>query len=630
MGDARVTGRVSDDRSVTPAEQPPGVDPWGVQVRWIDGQDAERKVADGTLAALHEAIGRAPADLGERAPIVVRGGQALPAGPGDVVCEDGQLRRVGTTVPDDFPLGYHRLHSSGPARALIVSPGSCQLPESRTWGWAIQLYATRSRASWGIGDLADLGRLCTWAHDLGAGFLLVNPLHAVAPILPQQPSPYSPVTRRFLNPLYLRVESLPGADRVDLREVAARGWALNESRYIDRDAVFEVKREAFRRIHAVQADTAQYESWRSRQGVGLQRFALWCALAERYGADWRSWPEPLRRPDGDELAALCAEHAPEVAYHSWLQWALDAQLRDACADMTVIQDLPIGVDGGGADAWALQGQLATGATVGAPADAFNATGQDWGSPPLIPWRLREADYGAFVEAIRATMAMTGGLRIDHILGLFRLWWVPTGRPPAAGGYVRYPGADLLDIVALESQRSDAVVVGEDLGTVEAGVREAMSEHGVLSYRLLWLDDDEPAHWPKLSLAAVTTHDLPTVTGVWTGLDLTEQREHGMGTDVQLSAGQEQLLDRLRTAGLSPEATSEEVVVAAYRLLAHAPSVLVSATLEDALVEPRRPNMPGAGDRDNWCQALALPLEDAMRHPTATAVAQVLNDAVTSR
>ena len=615
---------------MTSAVQPLQVDSWGVQVRWIDGQDSERTVMESTLASLHESIGRARGDSNERAPIVVRTGQALPAGPGEVVCEDGQVRRVGDTVPDDFPIGYHRLHGSDQARSLIVSPGSCRLPESRAWGWAIQLYATRSRASWGMGDLADLRTLCRWAQDLGAGFLLINPLHAVAPTLPQQASPYSPVTRRFRNPLYLRVESLPGADGVDLRGVVERGRALNASRHIDRDAVFAVKREAFRRIHALHADVEQYESWRSRQGFALQRFALWCALTERHGTDWRTWPDALRCPHDDDLAALCIEHAPEVAYHSWLQWALDVQLQDACEGMVVIQDLPIGVDGGGADAWALQGQLATGATVGAPPDAFNAAGQDWGSPPLIPWRLREADYGAFVEAIRATMAMTGGLRIDHVLGLFRLWWVPTGGSAVDGAYVRYPSADLLDIVALESRRSGAVVVGEDLGTIEAGVREAMAEHGVLSYRLLWLDDDEPANWPELSLAAVTTHDLPTVAGVWTGADLTEQREHGLGSDAERSAGQAQLIDRLRSAGLSPDATPGQVVVAAYRLLARAPSVLVSATLEDALVEPLRPNMPGAGDRSNWCWALRLPLEDAMQHPTARAVAKVLTEAVTGR
>ena len=282
-----------------------------------------------------------------------------------------------------------------------------------------------------------------------------------------------------------------------------------------------------------------------------------------------------------------------------------------------------GVAGGGADAWTWQEVLAEGVSVGAPPDAFNSQGQDWGSPPLVPWRLRDADYEPFVQSIRATIAGAGGLRVDHVMGLFRLWWVPSDGSAADGAYVRYPAEDLLDIVALESHRAQALVVGEDLGTVEDGVREAMEEHGVLSYRLLWFEDDDPAEWPATSMAAITTHDLPTVAGLWTGDDLVEQREQGTGTSDELERGRTSLLGHL--PGLAADATAEQAVERAHQLLARAPSTLLSATLDDAVGEVRRPNMPGAADRPNWSLPLPVVVEDLPAHPLLRKVARILAD-----
>jgi 4-alpha-glucanotransferase len=293
--------------------------------------------------------------------------------------------------------------------------------------------------------------------------------------------------------------------------------------------------------------------------------------------------------------------------------------------MTVIQDLPIGFAGGGSDAWSWQDTLAEGVSVGAPPDAFNSQGQDWGSPPLIPWRLRDADYEPFIQSIRATMAGAGGLRIDHVMGLFRLWWVPSDGTAADGAYVRYPAEDLLDIVALESSRARALVVGEDLGTVEDGVREAMAEHGVLSYRLLWFEDDDPSAWPAEAMAAITTHDLPTVAGLWTGEDVEEQRECGTGTEEELERGRTSLLRHL--PGLPDAASTEEAVLRAHELLARAPSLLLSATLDDAVGELRRPNMPGAGERPNWSLPLPVPVEDLPAHPLLQKVAAALGHGV---
>jgi 4-alpha-glucanotransferase len=605
--------------------QKPTTDEWGIDATWLDALDQEHSVAPETIERLREVIGRPPADLEDRAPIVARPGDALEIDEADVVCEDGEVRHLDGELPPDFPLGYHWLQSSeGRRRRLIVSPGRCWLPEGhRAWGWAVQLYATRSRASWGIGDLGDLRAVRRMAEAQGAGFLLINPLHAVAPIAEQEASPYLPATRRFRNPIYLRVAEVPGADGVDLEDDAGR--ALSAGPLIERNAIWARKREVLMRIFFAHGGGEAFARWREEQGPALQDWATWAAIAEEHGADWHTWPGELRRPGGPELARYVEQHGAVVAFHAWLQWALELQFTAATAGMTVIQDLPIGVSGGGADAWAWQEVLAEGVSVGAPPDAFNSQGQDWGSPPLVPWRLRDADYEPFVQSIRATIAGAGGLRIDHVMGLFRLWWVPADGSAADGAYVRYPAEDLLDIVALESHRAQALVVGEDLGTVEDGVREAMEEHGILSYRLLWFEDDDPSEWPASAMAAISTHDLPTVAGLWTGADLTEQRERGTGTDEELERGRASLLAHL--PGLPDDASPEQAVERAHELLARAPSTLLSATLDDAVAEVRRPNMPGTTDRPNWSLPLPVLVEDLDTHPLVQTVARTLCDGV---
>ena len=608
--------------------QTPTTDQWGIDATWLDALDEEHEVGQATIDRLREVIGTPPADLEERAPIVARPGDALEVDAADVVCEDGQVRHVDGELPADFPLGYHWLQSpEGRRRRLIVSPGHCWLPEGhRAWGWAVQLYATRSRASWGIGDLGDLRAVREMAAGQGAGFLLINPLHSVAPIPQQEASPYLPATRRFRNPIYLRIAEVPGAEGVDLEDDAGR--ALSEGELIDRDAVWARKREVLHRIFFAHGGGEAFARWREEQGTALQEWSTWAAVADQHGADWHAWPAELRRPDGAGVAPFAEQNGASVAFHAWLQWAMELQLAAATEGMTVIQDLPIGVAGGGADAWSWQEVLAEGVSVGAPPDAFNSQGQDWGSPPLVPWRLRDADYEPFIQSIRATMAGAGGLRIDHVMGLFRLWWVPSGGSAAHGAYVRYPSEDLLDIVALESSRAQALVVGEDLGTVEEGVREAMAEHGVLSYRLLWFEDDDPAKWPATSMAAITTHDLPTVAGLWTGADLAEQEEHGTGTPEELQRGRTSLLAHL--PGLSDGASKEDAVRRAHELLARAPSTLLSATLDDAVAEERRPNMPGADDRPNWSLPLPVLVEDLGDQPLLQAVARTLADGAGTR
>jgi 4-alpha-glucanotransferase len=323
------------------------------------------------------------------------------------------------------------------------------------------------------------------------------------------------------------------------------------------------------------------------------------------------------------VRALAAAHAGRVRFHCWVQWLLDEQLARAARGVRLVQDLPIGVDPGGADAWIWQDVFAPGVSVGAPPDLFNRRGQDWGLPPLVPARLRAADYRPFIETVRASMRHGGGLRIDHVMGLFRLFWIPAGRPPAEGAYVRYPADDLLGIVALESQRAGAIVVGEDLGTVEEGTSERLRERGVLSCRVAWFGPETPAEFPELALGAITTHDLPTVAGVWSGADVARQRAVGLEPDAS-----EALRDRLAAvAGVSAGAALADAVRGAHRALGASPSALVAATLEDALHVEERPNLPGTSTEcPNWRLALPQPLEDICVDLRVQEVAAILSAA----
>jgi 4-alpha-glucanotransferase len=595
------------------------VDAWGIQHEWVDADGQERRVAADTVARLREVVGSPPDDLERRAPVVTRPGRDLGTGPVRVTCEDGTERVVAGRLPEDFPLGYHRMRTGdGPERRLIVSPGRCWSPERPSWGVAVQLYAARSAASWGIGDLGDLRTLRSWTEQAGGGFLLVNPLHAVAPTTPQESSPYLPATRRFRNPLYLRVEDVPGfsADDVDGEQVRR----LAGSPLVDRDEAWALKRHALRaaygRVGRGPGRSAAFTAWREERGRALEEFATWCALCDEHGPDWHAWPAGLQRPDSADVDGFRASHEDEIGFHAWLQWQVDEQLRAATGDLTVIQDLPIGVSGGGADAWAWQDVLATDVTVGAPPDALNSLGQDWGSPPLVPWRLRLADYEPFIASVRSTIAGAGGLRIDHVMGLFRLWWIPRGAGATEGAYVRYPSDDLLDIVALESHRARAVVVGEDLGTVEPGVPEALDERDMLSYRVLWFEEDDPARWPARALATVTTHDLPTVAGLWTGSDAEDQLASTEMAAEDVHRGRAELLQRLRRDGLPEDSGVADAVTAAYRQLARSRSLLLSISLEDVVLEERRPNVPGTVERDNWRIPLPVPVDELADSPDA--------------
>jgi 4-alpha-glucanotransferase len=550
--------------------------------------------------------------------------------PTALTTEDGAVVRLeaGQQLPPDLPLGYHTLDEleGHGRRTLVVSPGSCVLPgNAPTWGWAVQLYAARSRRSWGMGDLGDLAELGRWsAGELGAGLLLVNPLHAAVPVVPQDPSPYYPSSRRFRNPLYLRVEDVPGAEALGpaLEELAAAGHALNADRRIDRDAVFALKMEALAELWERGGHDPTFAEWCRAKGAPLDAYGTFCVLSEEHGRPWQAWPEGLRHPEGGGVASFRDRHRHRIDFHRWLQWLLDSQLARASSAVPVVHDLAVGFDPDGADAWEWQDVVARGMSVGAPPDQFNTRGQDWGLPPFDPWRLRAAGYGPFLETLRAAFRHAGGLRLDHVMGLFRQFWVPHGAKPTEGTYVRYPASDLLDLVALESHRAGAYVVGEDLGTVEDEVRRELAARDILSYRLLWFEAGDPSGYPERALAAVTTHDLPTVTGLWSGRDLAAQKEAGMAPNEEGTSALRERIGAL--AGVGPEAPADEVVVATYGALARAPSLLLTASLDDAVGNEERPNMPGTRDEwPNWSIALPSAIEDLEADPRPAAIARAL-------
>jgi 4-alpha-glucanotransferase len=579
---------------------------------------------------------------------------------------DGRLvGEASFELPADLPLGYHRLHvqvgSFDTASLVIVSPASLELPArlgpSRAWGLAVQLYSVHSKRSWGIGDLTDLADLAVWsASRHGAGFVLVNPLHAAAPTAPMEPSPYLPTSRRFVNPMYLRPEAIDEfayvRDRARIRAAqAVAEKRADKAELIDRDGAWSAKRGALKTIHRVRRSAGRelaYSAYRDREGHSLDDFATWCALAEKYGSDWHEWPKKLRHPASDAVAGFATRHAATVDFHRWLQWQLDDQLTDAQAtavqagmELGIMHDLAVGVDPNGADAWALQDVLALGVTAGAPPDEFNQLGQDWSQPPWRPDQLVEHAYEPFRALVNAVLRHAGGVRIDHIIGLFRLWWIPKGALPTEGTYVRYDHEAMIGIVTLEAHRAGAVVVGEDLGTVEPWVRDYLRERGLFGTSILWFELDRdgaggplPAdRWREYCLSSVTTHDLPPTAGYLAGEHVRLREQLGLLTrpvDEELAADlQQQLawLAELRRVGLlGDDPDVDEIVRALYRYLGRTPAKLLALSLADAVGDLRTQNQPGTTDEyPNWRVPLRGPegdkllLEDVFTDPGAAAL-----------
>ncbi|WP_029289472.1 4-alpha-glucanotransferase [Cellulomonas sp. HZM] len=555
---------------------------------------------------------------------------------------DGRMvGRASFTVPSDLPLGWHELRADGPsARArcvLVVTPDRLELPpeleHGRMWGLMAQLYSVRSRRSWGVGDLVDLADLGVLAGDVGADFLLINPLHAAEPAVPMTPSPYLPTTRRFVNPLYVRPEAIPEAAYLSSADRSLVEWAAEpvvaldtDPGPIDRDAAWEAKLAALQVIFTVPLPAARqvaFDAFVAEQGPGLETFALWSALAEKYGAE--TIPTELEDPASPAVAAEREALADRVAFHTWLQWVSDEQLavaqrtaRESGMAIGIMHDLAVGVHPAGADVWALGDVLVRGATVGAPPDMYNQQGQNWSQPPWHPQALARAGYRPYRDMLRTVLRHAGAIRIDHVIGLFRLWWVPEGAGADEGAYVRYDHEALVGILALEAQRAGAIVIGEDLGVVEPWVRDYLSERGVLGTSVLWFEHDlhggplAPQDYRRLVLATVTTHDLPPTAGYLAGEHVAIRERLGLLTDpvpvvrAAADAERERMLAAVRERGLLGDDPSErEVVEALHRYVMATPAVLLGVGLVDAVGERRAQNQPGTDQEyPNWKVPLA--------------------------
>ena len=588
---------------------------------------------------------------------------------------------------EPLPFGYHRFRLSGPAAAensyvsLIIAPERCYLPPAlagggRVWGPAVQLYALRSERNWGMGDFTDLRTVVEqWGHR-GAGVMGVNPLHALYPHNPAHASPYSPSSRLFLNVLYIDVEAMSDAREcadvlasMGSAEFQSTLQAARHAELVDYTAVASLKLPLLERLHRyfrdhhLGAGTDRGEAFRRFQAEGGRRLhlhALFEALQEHFHREdpsiwgWPVWPEAFRRPDAPEVGRFAETHGERVELYQYLQWEAALQLQRAGDrahalgyGVGMYQDLAISIDRGGAESWAHQDLYAVGASVGAPPDEVNLTGQNWGLPPLKPERLKATRYDAYVATLRANMRYAGALRIDHVMGLARLYWIPPDVSAAEGAYVHYPFEDLLAILALESNRNQCMVIGEDLGTVPDEVRSGLQHAGVMSYRLLYFERNEhgdfkaPAEYPVDALVAATTHDLATLSGFWEGHDLELRRKLRLFPSEEL---REQYVvaraqDRARLAlalertKLLPEGQSAapiaatmtpELTRALYAYLAHTPARLLAVQLEDVLCVREQANLPGTVDEHpNWRRKLPLTLEEIERDERFRALTDAL-------
>lgn len=620
-----------------------------------------------------EVVVRVPPKARARLEIDLEGGgtRALLLAPGaeDEIGTSELLVPREAELPADLPEGYHLLRAvvdrSTVTCHLVVAPAFLAFPDSvtkdRVWGFAAQLYSVPSRRSWGLGDLADLRELVSWSGSRhGADYLLINPINSAAPVPPLEPSPYLPVSRRFFDPQYLHVEdieefdALPVADRVRCAQLREAADGRADPALIDRDTAWVAKREALALVHRVFRSNdreAALRAYLDREGADLLHYATWCALAEQHGAVSSAWPDELQDP-GSPAVQEFRESSASVDFHQWLQWQLDCQLAAVQAaalssmQIGVMHDLPVGVHPDGADTWADRKLFATTVSVGAPPDAFNQLGQNWAQHPWRPDVLAQQGYAPFRKLIAGMLRHSGGLRVDHIIGLFRLWWIPQDRPATQGSYVRYDHEVLLGIAALEARRAGAVVIGEDLGTFEAAMQDSLRDRGIPGTSVLWFEmlggaPLPPQRWREWCLASVTTHDLPPAACFVNGDHVRLRHRLGLLTGTledELAAEEKTLalwIDRLRRSGCVGDAPDlPEIVEGLYRYLTLTPCRLVNVALSDAVGDRHTQNLPGTTDEyPNWRHQIAGPdgapmfLEDVLANPAVASLADAVADAL---
>src|ERR1700726_3107495 len=613
-----------------------------------------------------------------------------------IVDANSSAERFAMALPTGLPLGYHLLEVEADgiiARAdLIVAPDRCYLPAelgpgSRSWGLGGQLYGLRSERNWGIGDFTDLAELARVAGGCTASVVGINPLHALFAAEPRHISPYSPSSRSQLNYLYIDVTAVTGfAEDEAIRELTGGQWfgathwaARSAAEFIDYGAVAACKRSVlealFRRFRSCDlgangtANSTAGRAFRDFQqsaGQSLADFAVFEALHEHHFREkrqfsWHSWPAPMRDPRSPQVAAFAAAHRDRVEFFQFLQWEADRQLaaasragREAGLSIGLYRDLAVGANPNGAEAWADQELVAPGASIGAPPDALSRSGQNWGLAPVNPLVLRRQGFAPFIAALRANMRYAGILRLDHVMSLNRLYWIPSGMEAKSGAYVNYPFKELIRLVALESWRQACAVVGEDLGTVPDGFRDTMRSANILSYRIFVFERKSdgtfvpPAQYPELAAASAATHDIATLKGFWLGTDIIWRRRLGLYPDGHAEEAEaaerhrdrglllatlvrEGLIPPAQLAGFSPEGGEPVYTIelrdAILAYLARSRARLMLIQLEDVLSEVERANMPGTTDaHPNWRRRLCRSLEEIDRGGELRRVAALIEEA----
>jgi 4-alpha-glucanotransferase len=590
---------------------------------------------------------------------------------------DGDARRKDADtviVPGINVPGYHRLFIGNQTFTLAIAPARCYSvsdaigkPQPREWAVGVQIYSLRRKsgslgapgASGGIGDFTALGSLASVLAKRGAAGVAISPVHAMFTADPHRISPYAPSSRLFLNVLYIDPADVFGQPAVALA-VSALGLTLEVTRLeqlelIDWPAVARSKLAILRRLFEGfpgNVGSSIHESFlkfREEGGSLLENHARFEALhawriAEGFPTGgWRDWPECYRNPDSPEVAAFAQEHAAEVTFHAALQWLADRGLaraqktaRDAGMAIGLIADLAVGTDPGGSHAWSRQGEILAKLSPGAPPDIYNAQGQAWGLTAFSPAALKRTGYRAYIEMLRACLRHAGGIRIDHALGLKRMWLVPEGAAATDGAYINYPFDDIMRLIALESWRHRAIVVGENLGTVPEGFNDQIGKAGMLGMDVLWFERQHfgdnapikaPRDWPPEAMAMTTTHDLPTIAGWWTATDIHwRERLDLFGPDDTLESqlairarDREQLIRALNDAGIAvsqdTDPASPPPIAETFRFVGSTPCPLAVVPLEDLLGDDEAPNLPGTTEgHPNWRRRVATTLEQLLDDP----------------
>ena len=544
--------------------------------------------------------------------------------------------------------GYHQLALSVTAgwreraaeQSLIVVPPRCPTVD-RAFGIFANLYTVRTGSDWGVGDLSTLGALLEWTASRGGGFVGINPLHAIRNS-GWDVSPYSPVSRLFRNPIYLDPAAVPSAgdpgsrDLLDSPEIRELRNRLRASPRVEYEQVMALKQRVLEPLHLPLVGGDEVQRYFESCGEALERFASFETLAEHLAEpDWNRWPEAYRDAGSPAVAEFRRDHVARVDFHRWLQFEVDRQLGVAAArgraaglGLGLYQDLAIGTSAAGADVWANPHLFLSGVAIGAPPDDYSAAGQNWGLAPMDPRALREHGYRFWIDLVRASLRHAGALRIDHVMGLFRQFWVPEGAAGTDGAFVRFPSDDLVGILALEANRHEAAVVGEDLGTVPPEVPEEMRRRGILSSRIFYFTRDEGGFLPAdryepEALTTANSHDLPPIAGFWAGRDIELRRDVGeLDSEEKVAhaveeraATRQALLERLAADGLLPSAaepaTADQLRDAVHEFLRRTPSRLVGFNLDDLAGESDPVNLPGVSpDRyPSWTRKLARTLEE---------------------